>query len=112
MAEPDNLLDREQIAALLEVLTAEDWRMSLASFAETGRQTVDTLVAQARAGEAHNRTAHTLKGMALNLGAAALGRLAKELEHGPPDLVLLHAERLKDVLERSLTLMDQVTQPV
>lgn len=112
MVDTDDLLDRKQIDLLLEVLTAEDWQMSLASFAESGRQTIDTLIVQARAGEAHHRAAHTLKGMALNLGAAALGRLAKELEHAPPDLVLLHAERLKDVLERSLTLMDRITQPV
>ena len=49
-----------------------------------------------------NRTAHTLKGTSLNLGAAALGRLAKELEQAPSAAVLAQEDRLHDLLDRSL----------
>ncbi|PWC49033.1 ATP-binding protein [Azospirillum sp. TSA6c] len=100
---PDaNLLDEEQVSLLLEVLTADDWTASIAGFTENGRKTIDGLIAQARAGEPHNRTAHTLKGTSLNLGAAALGRLAKELEHAPAAAVLEQEGRLYDLLDRSL----------
>ncbi|GLR81074.1 response regulator (plasmid) [Azospirillum oryzae] len=100
---PDaDLLDEEQVSLLLEVLTADDWTASVAGFTDNGQKTVDSMVAQARAGEPHNRTAHTLKGTALNLGAAALGRLAKELEHAPASAVLDQEDRLRDLLDRSL----------
>jgi len=100
---PDaDLLDEEQVSLLLEVLTADDWKASIAGFTDNGRKTVDGLIAQARAGEPHNRTAHTLKGTSLNLGAAALGRLAKELEHAPATAVLDQEKRLHDLLDRSL----------
>ncbi|MDR6771990.1 ATP-binding protein [Azospirillum sp. BE72] len=100
---PDTgLLDEEQVSLLLEVLTAEDWSASLDGFADNGRKTVDGMIAQAHAGEPHNRTAHTLKGTSLNLGAAALGRLAKELEQAPSAAVLAQQDRLYDLLDRSL----------
>ena len=100
---PDaGLLDEEQVSLLLEVLTAEDWSASLDGFTDNGRKTIDGLIAQARAGEPHNRTAHTLKGTSLNLGAAALGRLAKELETAPSAVVLAQEDRLYDLLDRSL----------
>jgi len=100
---PDaDLLDEEQVSLLLEVLTADDWKASVAGFTDNGRKTVDSLIAQARAGEPHDRTAHTLKGTSLNLGAAALGRLAKELEHAPAAAVLDQEKRLHDLLDRSL----------
>ncbi|BAI76098.1 two-component hybrid sensor and regulator (plasmid) [Azospirillum sp. B510] len=106
LPEPDlldpDLLDGEQVSLLLEVLTAEDWAASVAGFTDNGRKTIDSMVAQARAGEPHNRTAHTLKGTSLNLGAAALGRLAKELEHAPAAMVLTQEGRLYDLLDRSL----------
>ncbi|MCP1610431.1 HPt (histidine-containing phosphotransfer) domain-containing protein [Azospirillum lipoferum] len=98
----DDLLDEEQVSLLLEVLTADDWSASIAGFAENGRKTIDSMTAQARAGEPHNRTAHTLKGTSLNLGAAALGRLAKDLEHAPSAAVLEQEKRLYDLLERSI----------
>ncbi len=106
----DDLLDHEQIGILMEVLEAEDWDSSLSGFAENGRTTIDALVSQARAGEAHNRSAHTLKGMALNLGAAAVGNLAKELEHAPSPTVLDNADRLTDLFERSLVAMKAVAR--
>ncbi|PWC34101.1 ATP-binding protein [Azospirillum sp. TSO35-2] len=100
---PDSdLLDEEQVSLLLEVLTADDWNASIDGFTDNGRKTVDSLIAQARAGEPHNRTAHTLKGTSLNLGAAALGRLARELEHAPSADVLAHEAELYDLLDRSL----------
>ncbi|PWC90308.1 histidine kinase [Azospirillum sp. TSH100] len=100
---PDaDLLDEEQVSLLLEVLTADDWNASIAGFTDNGRKTIDSLIAQARAGEPHNRTAHTLKGTSLNLGAVALGRLAKELEHAPAAAVLEQDKRLYDLLERSI----------
>ncbi|CAO3410680.1 Hpt domain-containing protein [Azospirillum largimobile] len=100
---PDaDLLDEEQVSLLLEVLTAEDWTASLDGFTDNGRKTIDGLIAQARAGEPHNRTAHTLKGTSLNLGAAALGRLAKELEQAPAAAVLAQEGRLNDLFARSL----------
>ncbi|MGA1855078.1 ATP-binding protein [Azospirillum sp. 11R-A] len=103
---PDaDLLDEEQVSLLLEVLTADDWTASIAGFTENGRKTIDGLIAQARAGEPHNRTAHTLKGTSLNLGAAALGRLAKELEHAPAAAVLEQEGRLHDLLDRSLAVL-------
>ncbi|WP_236784073.1 Hpt domain-containing protein [Azospirillum humicireducens] len=101
-AQDADLLDEEQVSLLLEVLTAEDWSASLDGFTDNGRKTIDSMIAQARAGEPHNRTAHTLKGTSLNLGAAALGRLAKELEQAPATSVLVQAERLYDLLDRSL----------
>ncbi|MFP5512994.1 MAG: Hpt domain-containing protein [Alphaproteobacteria bacterium] len=100
---PDaDLLDEEQVSLLLEVLTAEDWSASLDGFTDNGRRTIDSMIAQARAGEPHNRTAHTLKGTSLNLGAAALGRLAKELEQATSAAVLAQENRLYDLLDRSL----------
>ncbi|CAO3362453.1 ATP-binding protein [Azospirillum palustre] len=103
---PDaDLLDEEQVSLLLEVLTADDWTASIAGFTENGRKTIDGLIAQARAGEPHDRTAHTLKGTSLNLGAAALGRLAKELEHAPAAAVLEQEGRLYDLLDRSLAVL-------
>ncbi|WP_244433523.1 ATP-binding protein, partial [Azospirillum sp. B506] len=100
---PDaDLLDEEQVSLLLEVLTVDDWTASVAGFTDNGRKTIDGMIAQARAGEPHNRTAHTLKGTSLNLGAAALGRLAKELEHAPGAAVLEQEARLYDLLDRSL----------
>ncbi|WP_372400011.1 Hpt domain-containing protein [Azospirillum sp. HJ39] len=103
MSEPQaDLLDEEQVSLLLEVLTAEDWDASVAGFTDNGHKTVDRLIAQASAGEPHDRTAHMLKGTALNLGAAALGRLAKELEHAPSADVVAQADRLRDLLDRSL----------
>lgn len=100
---PDTgLLDEEQVSLLLELLTAEDWSASLDGFTDNGRRTVDSMIAQAHAGEPHNRTAHTLKGTALNLGAAALGRLAKELEQAGSAAVLAQEDRLYDLLDRSL----------
>nr|WP_255636211.1 Hpt domain-containing protein [Azospirillum sp. 412522] len=97
-----DLLDDEQVSLLLEVLTVEDWNASVAGFTDNGRKTVDRMIAQARAGEPHDRTAHTLKGTSLNLGAAALGRLAKELEHASANVVLEQEGRLHDLLDRSL----------
>ncbi|MBP2305948.1 response regulator [Azospirillum melinis] len=110
---PDaDLLDEEQVSLLLEVLTADDWTASIAGFTENGRKTIDGLIAQARAGEPHNRTAHTLKGTSLNLGAAALGRLAKELEHAPAAAVLEQEGRLYDLLDRSLAALAARTPTV
>jgi HPt (histidine-containing phosphotransfer) domain-containing protein len=100
---PDaDLLDEEQVSLLLEVLTADDWSASIAGFTDNGRKTIDAMIAQARAGEPHDRTAHTLKGTSLNLGAAALGQLAKELEHAPAAAVLEQEKRLYDLLDRSV----------
>ncbi len=101
----DGLLDHEQIDILMEVLKPEDWESSLSGFAENGRITIDAMIAQARAGEPHNRSAHTLKGMALNLGAAAVGNLAKELENAPSSSVLDNVDRLSDLFDRSLVAM-------
>ncbi|PWC92429.1 response regulator [Azospirillum sp. TSO5] len=109
---PDaDLLDEEQVSLLLEVLTADDWTASVAGFTDNGQKTIDSMVAQARAGEPHNRTAHTLKGTSLNLGAAALGRLAKELEHAPAAAVLEQEQRLRDLLDRSLAAL-RTRQPL
>ncbi len=111
-ATPDaDLLDHEQIGILMEVLEAEDWDSSLSGFAENGRITIDALIAQARAGEPHNRSAHTLKGMSLNLGALALGTLAKDLEHAPAGAVLENSDRLTDLLDRSLVAMKAAVRP-
>lgn len=100
---PDaDLLDEEQVLLLLEVLTADDWSASIAGFTDNGRKTIDAMIAQARAGEPHDRTTHTLKGTSLNLGAAALGQLAKELEHAPAAAVLEQEKRLYDLLDRSV----------
>ena len=107
----DTLLDREQIVALLEVLSPEDWRASLAGFAESGRQAITTMLAQAGAGESHRRSAHTLKGMALNLGATALGRLARELEQAPAETVLGQAEGISSLFDRSLAAMQAMALP-
>ncbi|MCM8738240.1 ATP-binding protein [Azospirillum sp. A1-3] len=107
----DDLLDEEQVSLLLEVLTADDWTASVAGFTDNGQKTIDSMVAQARAGEPHNRTAHTLKGTSLNLGAAALGRLAKELEHAPAATVLEQEQRLRDLLDRSLAAL-RTRQPL
>lgn len=107
----DALLDQEQIANLLEVLSQDDWCASLAGFAESGRQAIAAMIAQARAGENHHRSAHTLKGMAFNLGATALGRLARDLEHAPAETVLGHAEGISDLFNRSLAALEALALP-
>lgn len=107
---PGGLLDGDQVAILLQVLSAEDWLITLESFSETGRATVEAMITQARAGEAHHRTAHTLKGMALNLGTAALGQLTHELERAPSAIVLAEADRLRDLFERSVAAMRAAAQ--
>ncbi len=106
----DDLLDVDQVALLLEILTAEDWRISLDSFAEAGREAVDSLIAQAKDGKPHHRQAHTLKGMALNLGAAALGHQARTLEKAPTDRVLAEADQLRALLERSVAALEATTR--
>lgn len=100
-----DLLDGEQVAILMQVLSAEDWRITLDSFNEAGRATVEAMIVQAQAGEDHHRTAHTLKGMALNLGTAALGQLTHKLERAPTAAVLAEADRLRDLFERSVAAM-------
>lgn len=100
--EPAMLLDEEQVGVLQEVLTPEEWQSSLQSFAETAREEIAAIAAAAAAGENHRHLAHTLKGMSLNVGAAALAALARKLETAPSQSALDSRAELEELLDRTM----------
>ncbi|AWK90137.1 histidine kinase (plasmid) [Azospirillum thermophilum] len=104
-AAPAALLDDEQIGVLREVLSPEEWHHSLSEFAIAARAEIAAIATAATAGESHRALAHTLKGMSLNVGAAALGAIARDLEHAPAAAALERHAEMEAVLERTLGAM-------
>lgn len=76
----DDLLDREQIAMMEDALGVDDWRVSLGGFADAARGELRRLTVAIENGDDYKRPAHTLKGMAWNVGARRLGEMALALE--------------------------------
>jgi two-component system, sensor histidine kinase len=100
--EDGELLDMEQTETLVTVLGASDWRDCVDSFAESGRAQIEAAAAIADEGGSPKIPAHTLKGMAVNVGARRLADVARRLEKCPPEEAGELIALLPELLERSV----------
>ncbi|MBP2292925.1 PAS domain S-box protein [Azospirillum rugosum] len=94
----DGLLDREQVDSIRDALGPEDWGRALDGFVRTAGDHVGQIAAALEAGDGFQRVAHTLKGLAWNVGAKRLGDLALAVETATPD----EARALVPELRRTL----------
>ncbi|WP_448204716.1 ATP-binding protein [Azospirillum sp. sgz302134] len=97
-----DLIDTEQMQALVDALGAEGWQETLAAFSDSARNYIEQLGACLAAGEEHKRAAHTLKGLAWNVGAKRLGDQALALEDAPPGEAAGLAAALDGILGETL----------
>ncbi len=81
----DNLLDRDQVDSVRDALGPEDWGRALDGFVRTAGEHVEQIADALEAGEECRRAAHTLKGLAWNVGAKRLGDLAMAVETASPE---------------------------
>jgi signal transduction histidine kinase/DNA-binding NarL/FixJ family response regulator len=96
------LLDPEQLAELTDALSPESWKRIIASFTASANVEIDRIVAAIEAAQSPARSAHTLKGIAWNTGAALLGNLAHQVESASPAEAGRIAVELRPVLRRSV----------
>jgi signal transduction histidine kinase/AmiR/NasT family two-component response regulator/HPt (histidine-containing phosphotransfer) domain-containing protein len=75
----DGLIDEDRVLPLVHSIPPEAWDEILTSFEVTARSSLAEIQA-ARHGAEHRRAAHSLKGMAWNLGARRLGDAAAAVE--------------------------------
>lgn len=75
-------LDHEALAELKEVME-EDFETLLSTYLNDSRQRITSLASAVEAGdpESFARTAHSLKGSCINIGAMRLGQLCAKAEH-------------------------------
>jgi signal transduction histidine kinase/CheY-like chemotaxis protein/HPt (histidine-containing phosphotransfer) domain-containing protein len=99
---PETLLDAAQVAELTGSLSAESWERIVASFAEAADAEIDHIVDAIDRHESPARAAHTLKGLAWNMGAQLLGNLAKEIETAERADLQRIAGDLRPLRERSV----------
>ncbi|SMH47917.1 PAS domain S-box protein [Azospirillum agricola] len=110
---PESLIDREQSESIAGVLGPEGWREAIDGLAASARKQIVTLHRALDGGEVeHRRVAHSLKGMAWNVGAKRLGAVAAEIEKA----ACLEEARplvagLEDLLARTLDALEG-TAPV
>ena len=97
------LLDRDQIAELTGSLPPDAWERLMASTAKAVEQEIGRIAAALDAGESAARPAHTLKGVAWNVGAAQLGNIARQLETAQPDEARRLLGELRAVAAETLT---------
>ena len=81
----DGLLDRDQMDSVRDALGPEDWGRALDGFVRSAGDHVRQIADALEAGEGFQRPAHTLKGLAWNVGAKRLGDLALAVEKASPD---------------------------
>ena len=98
----DALLDAEQVAELTGSLSAESWTRLIASFGETADAEIEMIVNAIETAQSPARAAHTLKGMAWNMGALSLGNLARDLETASSDDATHLAAELRPLRIRSV----------
>ncbi len=98
----DALLDAGQVAELTTALSPESWDRIVVSFGKSADEEIDHIMHAIESGESHTRAAHTLKGLAWNTGALALGNLAKQLETARGDAAKRLAAGLRPLRERSV----------
>jgi len=96
------LLDREQIAELTNSLAPDAWERLIAATAKGIELEIGRIEAALDAGESPARPAHTLKGVAWNVGAAQLGNIARRLETAPPDEARALSSELRAVARATL----------
>jgi PAS domain S-box-containing protein len=74
------LLDIEQAQAICSGLGREDWNTAFEKFVETAKGRITEIKAAIEEGRPHQRAAHSLKGVAWNVGAKGLGDSAYAIE--------------------------------
>lgn len=92
----------EQIETLVTVLGPSNWRDCVDAFAQSGRAQIEAAAAIADEGGSLKTPAHTLKGMAVNVGARRLADVARQLEQCPPEAAGELIALLPELLERSV----------
>ncbi len=81
----NGLLDHDQANSIVDALGLDDWRDAISGFARTADEQVRLIADALETGAEHQRPAHTLKGLAWNVGAKQLGDLALAIERAAPD---------------------------
>jgi PAS domain S-box-containing protein len=96
------LLDIEQAQAICIGLGREDWNTAFEKFVETAKGRIAEIKTAIEEGRAHQRAAHSLKGVAWNVGAKGLGDLAYAIEKLDCVEAAPAATKLDGVLEATL----------
>jgi HPt (histidine-containing phosphotransfer) domain-containing protein len=78
-----DLLDTAQVGVLREVFSDADWHDMIDSFRAAAAAEIDRLHAALRQRAPHAVAAHTIKGLALNMGAGHLANRAGRIEAAP-----------------------------
>jgi len=93
-------LDEEALAELQDVME-DEFDVLIQTFIIDSRDRIATLNAALRAGDADafTRTAHSLKGSCINIGAPRLGELCLEAEEAAKVPDLAEASRLVSAIE-------------
>jgi HPt (histidine-containing phosphotransfer) domain-containing protein len=92
----------EQTETLVTVLGPDDWRECIDAFAESAQKQIEAAAAVVAEGGSPKTPAHTLKGMAVNVGARRLADVARRLEKCPPEEAGGFIALLPELLDRSV----------
>jgi PAS domain S-box-containing protein len=76
----DGLLDRDQIDAMVEAIGPEGWQEAIQGFDAAALMEIGLVLAALEGEQDYRRAAHSLKGIAWNVGAVKLGNLALAIE--------------------------------
>ncbi len=106
------LLDAEQIAGLLECLDPESWIEAVDQFEISVLAMVEDLGGAADGGIEQRRLAHAVKGVSLNMGAAALAALALEVEKATPEERGLALHRMAEVFTGTMAALRAAASPI
>ena len=104
----DPLLDADQVAELTGSLSPESWARLIVSFGRSADVEIEIIIDAIDKALSPARAAHTLKGIAWNMGALSLGNLARELETSPGQAADL-AAGLRPLRNRSVAALTAAT---
>lgn len=105
-APPANkLLEPAQIVMLREALGQEGWEEAVADFAVNTEDEIGRVRKTAATPVEVSLAAHSLKGVALNMGAHRLALLAAQIEKAAPAQASALAKELEDTLDATITAM-------
>ncbi|WP_448204578.1 PAS domain S-box protein [Azospirillum sp. sgz302134] len=94
-----DLIDRAQMDSVVEALGPKGWREAAEQFERIAAEQMRSIADALAGGEDPGRAAHTLKGLAWNVGAKRLGDLARAIEKAEPAEALTLMNELGRAME-------------
>jgi len=95
-------VDQEQVELMASALGPEDWQATIGDFAHSATREIAAIHQALAQGESPRQPAHTLKGVAWNIGAQRLGDLAYGVEQAEAAIAAIVAAQLEAALAETL----------